>query len=1257
MQELIPVVAIGASAGGLNPLEQFFDTMRPDTGCAFVVIQHLSPDFRSLMDELLAKRSSMAIYRVVDGMKLDSNAIYLNPPRSFMTVDKDVLKVEDIGSTEITNLPIDVFFRSLAESRKSDATAVVLSGTGTDGTLGSVAIAEVGGKVLVQDPNTTRFNGMPKSVMNSGKYNLVAPPNLLAKNVLKILRGKAVAPEKAVARETIENPYDDLLSMLKHEFGTNFFQYKVPTITRRIERRARMKGIESLKHYRDFVKGNSSELPELYADLLIEVTSFFRDEEAFRILKNDVIPSLFDEKNQGDSIRVWVPGCASGEEAYSIAILLQEHAREMKISFHIKILATDIHIRSMSQANSGTYPLSALKKMPQNLVHRYFDIDDDEAQIKPSLRNMVFFSTHDLMRDPPFTRIDLVSCRNLLIYLMEVAQDKVMSLLHFALRKDGVLFLGPSEHIGSISHEFQAISEKWRVFRKLRDVKLLPIDSIFQRDEVPRLVERQTITHKASFVPTGQAVRTDLRAITHKRAKNAALEEIVRRYAPAGFLVAIDGALVHIFGSAGELLSQREGECSDSIVDLIKSEFKISVVSVLEQGRVDGFTGINRTVHVKSSTDQYETYEIGLENVELADDFTKFQLLTIIKNEAEEATKSNLNTSRELTAALVDVTHPLQDRVQFLESSLKSSEESLQSTIEELESSNEELQSTNEELMSTNEELQSTNEELHSVNEELYTVSAEHQRKNHELTERNKDVDVLLSSSKIGTIHLDSKLVLRRYSKNSEAVFNLLPQDIGRPISHITFKCDDVKLQDIIVSVHEKGLTKEINVFVDKRYYLIRIMPYLLDSSSTTEGVLITVIDVTDMTNMHNLLLSMNEQYRSVVDSTQNFIARWDAETHRITFCNRPFSMLWGKQPADILHKNIVALQSTENREQFESGFMALSAGESLIDVNNFSLQDSGSTLSAMVTIEALSRDGEITDEFQLVGVDYTKEHEYSQALDRLLDGFHGNEQNTDETLNHILNVALRYFGLDSAIVGMANGKKFQLTHIHTTGNSKYRTGDSYQLSETLSKLMSEKDKFMAFDGLSGLDAAATELANNTSTQSFIGAPIHTSYGPYGTVSFSANKPRGREFSANEINFCIMVSGWLGFILGHAENIQFVKQQSDFYKTLFVSIPANVFLATADGLVITASEKLSESLSDDIDSVPGMRVKDFLTITDINTNIMQFNEGVIHKAPCILKQLNQVDVPVVVSSSIKTVGGLQGVRVIVMTEVAAGFSK
>lgn len=854
-EALVPVTAIGASAGGLEPIEQFFDSVPADTGCAFIIIQHLSPDFRSLMDELLARHSTMEILRIEDNMQLQPNCIYLNPPRTSLSIKHNRLNVELANPRDVVYLPIDEFFNSLALDRGENAIALVLSGTGSDGTKGCNSILKAGGTVLVQDPNSTKFAGMPRSAIAGAECDLVAEPTILAQGVQRVLKGLSLDELDTNARQRLSDPYLDVLSMLLYRHGTDFLQYKDATIKRRIERRAHMHDISDLAVYRDLLDSDPAELQELYADLLIEVTEFFRDQPAFELLQTKVVPALTANLKSGAGMRVWVPGCASGEEAYSIAILLQEQARHLGIYLHLKILATDIHVRSMNQASSGIYELAALGNVPRDIIHRYFDCADGQAQIKPAIRNMVFFSTHDVTRDPPFTRIDLISCRNLLIYLKDEAQEKVMNLLHFSLRKDGFLFLGPSEHIGSISNEFDVVSEKWRIFKKRRDVKLLSADSIFRGTKIGNALQGAGINSRI----IGNNVTAALdESVPFRRAQRAALERIVERHAPPGFLLSTDGSIAHIFGNAAELVPMKAGNFSKRIVDLIRPELKVVVTAALDHGKQKGFEEFHRAAYVKDSENKATTYQVSLVPIEVPGEATQFNLLSIEEQQLSTETGKPQPLTDEVIAT-IDSSAVFQQRISMLEHSLQASEQSLQSTIEELETSNEELQSTNEELMSSNEELQSTNEELHSVNEELHTVSAEHQRKNDDLTERETDLHVLLEASKIGTIHLDEGLCLRRYTNNARNVFNIMPQDIGRPIHHITVQSSEHDILGMIEQANQNKKTEEVSVTVTDSTYLLRVMPYNSKDNGPGE-VLVTIIDISAVEKVRSQLADLGRQ-------------------------------------------------------------------------------------------------------------------------------------------------------------------------------------------------------------------------------------------------------------------------------------------------------------------------------------------------------------------------------------------------------------
>jgi two-component system CheB/CheR fusion protein len=1245
---LVPVTAIGASAGGLEPIEIFFDSMPVDSGSAFVIIQHLSPDFRSLMDELLARHSSMNIHRVTDGMVIEPNSIYLNPPRAVMTLDGNTLSVESIQAQEAVYLPIDLFFQSLAKSRKESAIALVLSGTGSDGTLGAHAVAQAGGKVLVQDPETTRFNGMPKSVIADKHYELIASPSDLATSVARVLRKESLEGLSADIREPMEEPFQDILSILKHRYGTDFEQYKEATVKRRIERRAQMRRISDVNDYRDFLHSEEQELQELYADLLIEVTEFFRDPAAFEVLRMHVIPELMSDMKDGDSIRVWVPGCASGEEAYSIAIILLEQSRTLGIKPHIKILATDIHIRSMNKASSGIYPEESLAGVPTELVQRYFDCADDQAQIKPNVRNMLFFSTHDVMRDPPFTRIDLISCRNLLIYLKENAQEKVINLLHFSLRKDGFLFLGPSEHIGAIAHEFKTQNEKWRIYQKRRDIKLLPEESIFKRADVSTGVASTSVLPR-SALPANISVAQNGRSISFKRAQRVALEHIVSEYAPPGFLLAEDGTVVHIFGNAGGLLPMSSGSFSRDILDLIRPDLKVIVSAALEHARGKEFKEFKRAAYVKNADSLPLNYEITMQKLELPGESIRFLLLSVEEHNTTE--KKQVVGKRQVTQFENDESSKvLRDRILVLEHSLQSSEESLQSTIEELETSNEELQSTNEELMSTNEELQSTNEELHSVNEELYTVSAEHQRKNEELTERDIDLDTILQLSKIGTIHLDENLILRRYSSTVRGVFNLLPTDVGRPFNHITLRTKEHDVNAMIEEVRTKQEARETQVVIGDSIFLLRILPHDRHDGDF-RGVLLTVIDITDLQLMRNKLELLNVQHKDIGETTNSFVVRWDNKTHLITYCNQLFADRWGLSIEEAIGKNIVELRKPQYRQAFLDFVGGAKVGVSLS--REFSVEDhEGHMRSARVTIRGTGIDGKHIDEFQANGTDITEEVHYEEAIKELYTAFSYGIDQPEEKLRKILSIGLEYYDLDTAAVSIIDGETYAvkavLSHVETT----LEVGLTLPLNDTMCSQFVDSGKSLAINNVSKSNYGHLPCHQKTQIESFVGAVVQTSHGRRGTVSFSSLKPRYRDFSQAEERFCLLMSGWIGYLLGNQDQIEFISKQNEYYKTLFESVPAMMFLCNSEGHIISMSDELLRQIGCSKESMTGKNCMTLFSPDDHEQIMKAIKKGKCSKMPSFMRRKNIEDIEIELSMDIKPIGTLKGVRMAVIADVS-----
>lgn len=862
----IRVVGLGASAGGLEPLERFFEAAPENTGVAYVVVQHLSPDFKSMMPELLERHSDLPIRPITDSMPIEPNTIYLAPPRSSLEIKGNALHLREQDVSYEFNLPINYMFESLAREYGPNAIAVVLSGTGSDGTLGAEAIAAAGGTVIAQDPATAKFDSMPRSVIHAVQSSIYAAPDKLPALVSAAIEGAKMGMSPPPLPVNLNAPEREIVRQLQVRYGLDFGYYKTSTVGRRISRRAKLAKFQDVGDYAAALSRDPEELEELYADLLIGVTAFLRDRAAFDSLAINAIPRLAKRMAEGHEIRVWTPGCASGEEPFSIAMLLAERARILGVDLKLKIFATDIHPRSLRFASRGIYKRETLASMPPELRDRYFTEAGDSFQIVNSLREYVVFSKHNLINDPPFTRMDMVSCRNLLIYFDDEAQRKAVAMFHFALRKDGVLFLGPSETLGGLSDEFDPIDSRWRIFSKRRDIRLV---------EATRLLPLTSGHTYASRIgkdaaPTDLTSPIPLAMGTRRRSMLHIYDSVLSKALGSSILAARNGDILHLFGDSAKFLKLRQGQFSRKVQDLFEDPLKMVILAGLERIRKSTDTEFSRIVELPSTdegTDEApgKTIRVSVTVVdtgEAAEDMPVLVSLTPIPQDVVQPTidrdlqQGALREGQEIHAR----------RIAELERDLRYSEEALQTTVEELETANEELQATNEELqatneelMASNEELQTVNEELHAVNEELYTVSAEHQSKISELTNLSSDLDNLLQSIEIGVLFLDSEMNIRRVTRSVADIFNILPRDLGRPLTHVTRRFEFDNLAETISTVMVTGLPVERNIAVDGFDYLLRILPYR--TPDEINGTVLTFVDVTEMARANRSL----QQFADVV--------------------------------------------------------------------------------------------------------------------------------------------------------------------------------------------------------------------------------------------------------------------------------------------------------------------------------------------------------------------------------------------------------
>ncbi|MFG0267506.1 MAG: chemotaxis protein CheB [Rhodopirellula sp. JB055] len=823
------VIGIGASAGGLAPIEKFFDHMPPDTGMSFVIIQHLSPDFKSLMDELLARHTKMTIRKVTDGMLVEPNTVYLIPPEKNMALSAGKLLLTQQDHQRGLNLPIDIFFRSLAQDAGPRAVAIVLSGTGSDGSRGIKDVREHGGVVLVQTEASAGFDGMPRAAIQSHAVDAVCTPEEMPNRLIDY----ALARDRDVLqhRDEENDPSSDsalfsILRMFRLRHGLDFALYKPATITRRLERRMQMGGFRDANEYAALLEKDEEEAEALYRDLLVEVTQFFRDEAAFVRLRTDVIPSIVAKAEVGEELRIWVPGCATGEEAYSIAVLFHEAMENAGRTCDYKVFATDVHRTSLETASTGVYPITSLESVPANLQIKYFTQSGGLCHIKRDIRQRVIFAANDLTNDPPFTRLDFISCRNVLIYLEPKIQKRILSLFHVGLRTGGVMFLGPSETVGDLATEFETLDRHWRIYAKRRDVRL-PDAARLPMTPILSTVIREKQSGFVAVAPQG-----DRQAWI-----STAMEDLLTKHVPPSLMVNDFNEVIHTFGDARKLLVQPEGRPSLDVLKMLCLELRTATSAALHRAKQKGIPAIFDGIRVPSDDGTPDRiYKITVEPYKKS---SQSLYLICIEEVHGEIDDNDDIVERFQTDDLSG------ERIANLEQELAYTRETLQATVEELESSNEELQATNEELIASNEELQSTNEELHSVNEELYTVNSEHKQKIEELTQLTSDMDNLLKSTDIGTIFLDNELCIRMFTPAISAAFNVMEQDIGRPINHIAYKLDSPNLLSDAAAVLASCESRETEVQnSDGRVYLQRMQPYRTEES-VVRGIVLTTTDIT----------------------------------------------------------------------------------------------------------------------------------------------------------------------------------------------------------------------------------------------------------------------------------------------------------------------------------------------------------------------------------------------------------------------------
>lgn len=883
--ETFPVVGIGASAGGLEALEQFFDHTPEQSGMCFIIVQHLSPDFRSLMDELLGRRTRIPIIRVQDGVKIQPDRIYLMPPRTEMIVSGGHLFLKEKDPNQGLALPIDHFLRSLAHDAGTRSVAVILSGTGSDGSRGIRDVHDAGGLVVTQSEESARFDGMPRSARETGLVDLNVSAREMADAILQwIGRPRGLNAEASDSAAVPEVGLQAIFRMLRAEYGIDFSQYKPSTVSRRIDRRLLLNHSQNVEQYVRHLAENPPELNQLYKDLLIGVTQFFRDPDAFERLKMDVLPTLMESIADDREIRCWVACCATGEEAYSLAILFHEYATSQGRNLNVRIFATDVHKASLDIASTGIYSEEQMTAVSAERRERYFTLKGEMFQVIPLLRKMVVFAPHDVLKDAPFTRLDLITCRNMLIYLQPAAQKKVLSLFYFGLNTGGILFLGPSESLGDLDHQLDPLDEHWKIYRKSKDIRIRPdFRLIVPPGSPPRL--------RQSMVP-GPSLGAS------ERLQQSVYDRLLETHLPPSFLINERRELIHSFGGAGKYLRVRDGRISTNLLDLIDPDLKTVLLGALPRAEKQLTNVSFSKIRVHGEGGQDEMIRLTVEP--LHDRIAGETSFLIVLESMEAVPPRDDETVVNMEAAS-------REHVESLENDLRYTRENLQAMIEEQESSNEELQATNEELVASNEELQSTNEELHSVNEELYTVNAEYQNKIDELTRLTADMDNLLLVTDVGIIFLDTSLRIRRFTPHVARLFDLLPQDVGRSIGSFNNMLD-VPLMELLQTVLEskEALEREVRDRNGNCYFL-RLLPYHVNPS-VVDGIVLSLIDISPLKRIEKRV----EYLSAIVESTGEAVVGKDLNGVIVSW-NRGAEELYGYHASEVVGSSGRRLYDTDD--------------------------------------------------------------------------------------------------------------------------------------------------------------------------------------------------------------------------------------------------------------------------------------------------------------------------------------------------------
>lgn len=933
------IVGLGASAGGIHALQEFFANVPSDTGMAYVVILHLSPDHDSKLAEVLQSTASIPVTQVQDRVAVQPNHVYVISPNQSLAMNDGHLRLSEISRIEERRAPVDIFFRTLAESHHSRAVCVVLSGSGANGSMGMKRVKEFGGVCIAQEPTEAEYSDMPQNSIATGLVDYVLPVAEIPAKIIAYkhhLEKVSISVEPVERHETDEQAVREIFTHLRIRTGHDFSNYKRSTVLRRIERRIRVHELSDLPSYAKYLREHAEESHSLLKDLLISVTNFFRDSLSFEMLEHSIILKLLEHKKSEDFVRVWVAGCATGEEAYSIAMLLWEVVPDSLDAPKIQVFATDIDDWAIAKARDGYYTLNDLADVSPERLRRFFIKDGDGYRIRREIREIVLFASHNLIKDPPFSHLDLVSCRNLLIYLNRAAQQRVLEVLHFTLNPGGYLFLGSSESIEGSGDLFVPVDKDSHIFRSRPVESRLPLP-------VPDVSFTSPPTQYRSEAES-HTDRTRLDRLSYLDLHQRLLEE----YGPPSVVVNEEYDILHLSPGAGRFLEFSGGEPSNNLLKVIRPDLRLELRIALYQATQKGGNIEARGLRFLNNG-QLDVVDLLVRPVIRAEDPKHGFILVLFsqdRDSSEQAAVETLTTSSEPLARQLD------EELVRAKAQLRATVEQYEVQQEELKASNEKLQAMNEELRSSTEELKTSKEELQSVNEELTTVNQELKIKIEELSQANNDFQNLMNSTDIGTIFLDRSLRVKLFTPRVRDIFNLIPADIGRPLMDITNR---LKYKDLLADVKlvfDKLQTVEFEANTDDgRTYLTQILPYRT-SEDRINGVIVTFVNISEIKRAEE----MRRWLSAVVESSSDGIVSFTLD-RRIVSWNHGAERIFGYRENEVTGKSFEMLSTPDREQELARVFDRVCGGESVEHFETVQRRKDGSVVDVLLTISPITSD------------------------------------------------------------------------------------------------------------------------------------------------------------------------------------------------------------------------------------------------------------------------------------------------------------